>query len=96
MEITLKALSDKIDRLSAITAIGTKDVLDLEETALFTGLSVGHLYRLTSNRLIPHFKKSRKLYFKKSDLENWMLERRVQTEKDIQERAATYSAINHR
>ena len=39
-EITLQTLSDKLDSLSRMTLIGAKTVLDLEETCLFTGLSV--------------------------------------------------------
>lgn len=61
MEITLEQLNEKIDNLSRLTLISSKTVLDFEETILFTGLSKGHLYRLTSNRQIPYFKKNRKL-----------------------------------
>lgn len=58
MEITLEQLNEKIDNLSRLTLISSKTVLDFEETILFTGLSKGHLYRLTSNRQIPYFKKT--------------------------------------
>lgn len=95
-EITLQALSDKLDRITEITLIGTKTVLDLEEAALFTGFSTGHLYRLTSGKQIPHFKKSRKLYFKKSELEDWMLENKILTEDEIRSKAGTYVATNRK
>ena len=86
MDITLEQLSEKIDNLSRLTLISSKTVLDFEETILFTGLSKGHLYRLTSNRQIP--------YFKKSELEEWMLERRIPTEEEIQSQATTYLATH--
>ena len=89
-EITLQTLSDKLDSLSRMTLIGAKTVLDLEETCLFTGLSKGHLYRLTSGRQIPFFRKNRKLYFKKTDLEKWMTETPCASLKDINSQAATY------
>lgn len=89
-EITLKSLSDKLDSIQRITLIGSKTVLDLEETCLFTGLSKGHLYRLTSGRQIPFFRKNRKLYFKKTDLEKWMTETPCASLKDINSQAATY------
>lgn len=95
-EITLQALSDKLDRITEITLIGTKTVLDLEEAALFTGFSTGHLYRLTSGKQIPHFKKSRKLYFKKSELEGWMLENKILTKDEIRSKASTYVATNRK
>ena len=94
MEITLEQLNEKIDNLSRLTLISSKTVLDFEETILFTGLSKGHLYRLTSNREIPYFKKNRKLYFKKSELEEWMLDQRIPTKNEIQSQATTYLATH--
>ena len=86
MEITLEQLNEKIDNLSRLTLISSKTVLDFEETILFTGLSKGHLYRLTSNREIP--------YFKKSELEEWMLDQRIPTKNEIQSQATTYLATH--
>ena len=61
-DTTLQDLSNKLDHIAELTLIGSKTVLNIEEAALFTGLSVGHIYRLTSGKKIPHFKKQRKLY----------------------------------
>lgn len=94
METTLEDLSNKLDNIRELTLIGAKTVLNLEETALFTGLSIGHLYRLTSGKQIPHFKKNRKLYFKKAELEDWMLEQKILTEEEIQSKASTYVATH--
>lgn len=93
MEITLQTLSEKLDNIGRMTLIGAKTILDLDETVLFTGLSKGHLYRLTSQRQIPFFRKNRKLYFKKSDLESWMTETPCASLKDIASKASTYLAI---
>lgn len=90
----MQELSDKLDRISQYTLIAAKSVLDLNEAALFTGFSVGHIYRLTSKKQIPHFKKSRKLYFKKNELEDWMLENKITSSTDISSRAATYVATH--
>ena len=93
-EPTTQELSDKLDRISQITFMAAKSVLDLNEAALFTGFSVGHIYRLTSKKQIPHFKKNRKLYFKKSELEDWMLENKITSNADISSQAATYVATH--
>lgn len=92
-QVTLQTLSEKIDNLTRVSLIGVKDVLDFEETCLYTGFSRGHLYRLTSGRQIPFSRKNRKLYFKKSELERWMLAERVKTVKEIDSEATTYTAI---
>lgn len=89
----MQELSDKLDRIGKYTVIAAKSVLDLTEAALFTGFSVGHIYRLTSKKEIPHFKKSRKLYFKKSELEDWMLENKVASNAEISSEAATYVTL---
>lgn len=94
VEITLQILSDKLDSLSRMTLIGAKSILDLEETCLFTGMSKGHLYRLTSGRQIPFFRKNRKLYFRKSDLEQWMTETPCASLKEIDSMAQTYCATH--
>lgn len=93
--ITLQAMGEKLDRIERLTLIAAKPVLDLSEAALFTGFSTGHLYRLTSGHEIPHYKKARKLYFKKSELEEWMTEDRVKTVAEIGRQAETY-CVTHK
>lgn len=92
---TLEELSAKIDRIERAALIGAKAVLDIKETALYTGYSVGQLYRLTSGQNIPHYKNGNKLYFKKSELEKWMCAERVRTRQEINSRAVTYIAARN-
>ena len=93
-DTTLQDLSNKLDHIAELTLIGSKTVLNIDEAALFTGLSVGHIYRLTSGKKIPHFKKQRKLYFKKAELEAWMLDTKILTDVEIQGKASTYVATH--
>lgn len=88
--MTLQDLSNQLDRVERLAAISAKPILDINEASDFTGYSKGHLYRLTSDRQIPHYKKARKLYFKKSELEAWLLEERVMTTAEIESKATTY------
>lgn len=87
-------LNYRLDRIERLALIGAKNVLSLEETSELTGFSIGHLYRLTSQKQIPHFKKNRKLYFLKSDIEEWLTERRVLTNSEIDSKATTYMATH--
>lgn len=93
-EDAMKILTARLDRIEQLTLIGAKNTLNLEEAALYTGFSTGHLYRLTSSRAIPHYKQSRKLYFSKAELDKWMQEHPVATKADIESRAATYVATH--
>ncbi|HAV1509191.1 helix-turn-helix domain-containing protein [Vibrio alginolyticus] len=58
-----------------------KQFLSAEETAQYTGLSVKYIYKLTHAKQIPHYKPSRKLYFKRDDLDTWLMSHRVEEEK---------------
>lgn len=91
---SLKELSDKLNEFGKYALIGAKPVLDIDEAVLFTGLSKGHLYRLTSERQIPHYKKNRKLYFCKTELEDWLLEEKVMTTEEIESLASTYTTTH--
>ena len=93
-EEIIRRLDARLDRIEQLTLIGAKNVLDLDEAVLLTGLSKGHIYRLTSERQIPHFKKCRHLYFKKQELEDWMLEHKVPTKSETDSMASTYVATH--
>lgn len=89
-------LSARLERIERLSLLQAKPILDIKEASLFIGFSIAHIYRLTSTRQIPHFKKGAKLLFKKDDLEAWMTETRVMTGEEIEKRAATYAALNKR
>lgn len=73
-------------------AVYQKAVLNLEEASLYTGLSKSTLYKLTANRLIPYYKPatSRFCFFRREELEDWLLEQPVATQTDINTRAMEY------
>lgn len=89
-------LTAKIDGLQKLILTGSKEVLSIEECAIFTSLSVNHIYRLTSQRAIPFYKPmGGKIYFKKSEIENWLLQGRQATDSEIKSQASTY-CVTHK
>ena len=50
------------------------DFLNLKEAAKYLNLANQTIYGLTSKNEIPFLKRGKKLYFKKSELENWINE----------------------
>lgn len=77
------------------TFICNKTVLTIDEVAKYTGLSKCHIYRLTSEKRIPHYKPSNKLlFFNKSEIETWMQQNRVDTIEESEQMAAAYN-IKH-
>jgi excisionase family DNA binding protein len=91
-----KELTSQIDMLKKLILAGSKEVLSIEECATFTSLSVNHIYRLTSQRAIPFYKPmGGKIYFKKKEIENWLLQGRQATDSEIKSQAKTY-CVTHK
>lgn len=80
-------LKERLDRIEALLLIGSKEVFDMAEAASFLGISKERLYHLVSDREIPHYKKGKSNYFKKSELEAWMTETRVPSNSEVKSEA---------
>ena len=76
-------IKDRLGRIEKLL-IGQKEVLTFDEVADYTGLSKSHLYKLTSSRGIPCYKPSgRLLYFKKSEIDAWLLNGKKKTAEEL-------------
>jgi len=83
-------LNEQLNRIET-AALGQKYVMNFNEACLFCGLSKSHMYKLTSNRQVPHYKPANKLvYFERVELEKWLLQNRVTTTSEIDQTAANY------
>lgn len=93
--------TDEINQLAL--AIGKnvficqKEILTLEEVAQYTGLTKSQLYKLTSKKIIPHYKPTGKIcYFKRSEVDAWLTSNPVATESELNDRAQSYCLKNKR
>jgi excisionase family DNA binding protein len=90
MDILIERL-EKIERLLESQNLLQKEVLNLNDAALYLELSASHLYRLTSTGCIPFYKPNgKKLYFKRLELDQWLLRNRSTTKEEIETQAANY------
>ena len=77
---------------SLLEATSQTKPLTLKEAAKFLDLSRSHLYKLTSERKIPHFKPNgKKIYFDKSELVQWLKRKPTRTLEETEEKAASYT-----
>lgn len=67
--------------------ITAKEILNINEAAELTGLARQTIYGKISQRRIPFYKSHRKVYFRKSELEAWMLHDRRKTLDEIRAEA---------
>ena len=101
LETTEQILSKKIEELTIkIDSIEKllltqKNVLNFSEVKLYTNLSESYLYELTSSGGIPCYKPNGKqLYFKKQEIEDWLLSNRKATNIEIDELASSHISIS--
>ncbi len=74
-----------------------KEVLNLTEAHAYLNISTSHLYKLTSQKLIPHFcPQGKKLYFRREELDQWLLRNRQDSTDEIETRAANYLLTHKR
>lgn len=66
-----------------------KEFLTTPETAKYLGISLNRLYVMTSTKQIPHYKPNgKKMYFRVSELNEWILKGKVTTENELNEQVA--------
>lgn len=75
-EFTSKALQ--------MLALGTKNIYSKEEAALFLNLDPDYLYQLKHHGKLKAYRKKgqKKIYFKKEDLENYLLGESIEESND--------------
>ena len=57
----------------------SKKVLTLDEVAQYTGMSKSCLYKMTSQKIIPHYKPNGKLvFFDREEVERWLLGEKIE------------------
>ena len=58
--------------------------MTIREASQYLNLSVSTLYRYTSQRLIPHHKPGKQLYFLRDELDQWLAEHKKLTANEIE------------
>jgi excisionase family DNA binding protein len=68
-----------------------KDVFTLEEACHYLSFSQSYMYKLTSTKQIPYYVPTgKKIFFKREELDLWLLQNRQSTNAEIQQEAANY------
>jgi excisionase family DNA binding protein len=86
-------INNKLDEVLAHVVESSnnqKQIFNVLEAAKYLSLSPAYLYRLTCRRLIAHYKPGKKIYFKKDDLDAWMLRNKKESIEVIAKNATEY------
>lgn len=82
-----------LERIEKYTLLAAKSVLTVKDLSLLIGISEDRIRHLVCGREIPYYKQGTKVYFKKSEIEDWQLAKRIPTAAELKTLAATRSAI---
>ena len=81
----------RLDRIEEKTNEASFQLMSCEEAAKYLNVSQSRIYKLTSQRRIPHYKPNgKKIYFSKGDLDGWIKHGRVLTKEEICEVAGVW------
>ena len=86
----MNELLKRLDRLEVLTLLAAKSVLTLEEVCLLTGLAKSTVYKMTANRVIPHYHcgdNGKHLYFRKDEVEGWLTRNKVSSQTEDEQKA---------
>lgn len=84
-------LKQVADLITANIIGTTKEVLTSDEAARYMGISKSHLYKMTMQQKIPHYKPTGKMcYFNRQELEGWLQSNRVATNDELEQQAQAY------
>lgn len=82
-----KEFITQLQEIRKATLLQTKNIYNTEEACLFLGVKKQSLYELVRNRKIRYFKSAggKLTYFRRSDLEKWMLAVEFSTKEESQQ-----------
>jgi predicted DNA-binding transcriptional regulator AlpA len=91
-DLTVKIFLE-LEKIKKYSLMACKDVFDIKEASLFTGLSVSDIYKKCHRKTIPYHKAKeggKNSYFSKKELTDWMLYHKIKTVEEIETDAISY------
>lgn len=75
---------------SRTSVLSETELIDVKQASIILNLARATVYEKTSLKLIPHYKKGKKLLFKRSELFEWIESGKIDTMADSRQRAINY------
>lgn len=73
-------------------AAPVRKTMTVDEVAAFIGLSKSTIYIKTMRGLIPHYKRDKRVFFDRNEIEAWLLENKQITSSEAEKQADKYLA----
>lgn len=96
-EILILEKLEKLEQRIGEQNLLMKEVLTFNDACNYLDISASHLYKLTSQKSIPHFcPQGKKLYFNRTELDEWLQRNRQTSTDEIETMAANYLLTHKR
>ena len=96
-EILILEKLEKLEQRIGEQNLLMKEVLNFNDACNYLDISASHLYKLTSQKSIPHFcPQGKKLYFNRAELDEWLQRNRQSSTDEIETMAANYLLTHKR
>ena len=96
-EILILEKLEKLEQRIGEQNLLMKEVLNFNDACNYLDISASHLYKLTSQKSIPHFcPQGKKLYFNRAELDEWLQRNRQSSTDEIEIMAANYILTHKR
>ena len=96
-EILILEKLEKLEQRIGEQNLLMKEVLNFNDACSYLDISASHLYKLTSQKSIPHFcPQGKKLYFNRAELDEWLQRNRQSSTDEIETMAANYLLTHKR
>jgi excisionase family DNA binding protein len=69
-----------------------KELLSFKEACNYLKMATDSLYKLTAQKKIPHYKPGKRILFDKSQLDGWLEDHYVRSEKEIIASASSFTS----
>lgn len=90
-ELSIEQRLERIEQLLISQSVLQKPNLNIDEVAIYTGLSKLYIYKLTHKHLIPFYKPNGKnIVFKREEIDSWLLRNRTATEEEVENGGVNY------
>ena len=80
-------LIERLDRIEKAAVLGAKNILTVNDLCLLYGMKRSFLYKLTSGREIPFYRRAKTIYFKRDEVEAWLTQSCTESKTELQREA---------
>jgi len=94
LEATLLRALSKMNLSNSL--VEESEILTIQEAADLLKLAKQTLYQLCNKRAVPYYKKNKRLYFKRSELLDWIDEGKQQTQSELDAETINYLRKNQK